>query len=402
MHDIELAQIEHYYKKSDKLKPETINVINIMVQKYKHFISENLNQTTYPYLINSLNPQFQALNDEYSKVYFLIEILGAKNEIKKKLFLFFRDLTRLNLYGISNKIKNSLNNAVLESNDFKQFSEKLAKWHCHVEMIVLYLEILATMYNDKFDFKKQIFSLDKNFQNNTEIYIKKNFYKLAAALCSKIVLNPGIDYQKLLTFALTSLTAGVNLGGLSLIIPQQQVGKIICMFGLNFIAGKASTQFGSASKFVEFEALSKLVNKLNKCLYNIEKLCYNLLILEMQEEINEDLQTSKVDIIKIKKNEITQLLESNLKGVDYSFDIEKKVKEEYIELNSYFTEEKLNDDWIIEHLKISENGEANEENKDNKNIEEKKDNENKDNKVEIKEESKGIFDDFVEVSKDDF
>ena len=53
-------------------------------------------------------------------------------------------------------------------------------------------------------------------------------------------------------------------------------------------------------------------------------------------------------------------------------------------------------------MKISENGEANEENKDSKNIEEKKDNDNKDNKIEIKKESKGIFDDFVEVSKDDF
>ena len=96
------------------------------------------------------------------------------------------------------------------------------------------------------------------------------------------------------------------------------------MFGLNFLAGKASTQFGSASQFVEFDVLSKLVNKLNKCLNNIEKLCYKLIVLEMQEEINEDLQTSKVDIIKFKKKEISESLENSLKGVDYSYEIEKK------------------------------------------------------------------------------
>ena len=53
----------------------------------------------------------------------------------------------------------------------------------------------------------------------------------------------------------------------------------------------------------------------------------------MQEEINKDLETSKVEIIKSKKKDISELLQVYLKGVDYSIDIEKKIKEEYIELN---------------------------------------------------------------------
>ena len=395
IHDIELAQIENHYKSFKKLKPETINIIKIMIQKFQKFISENLNQTTYPYLSNSIQPQFQVLEHDISKKYFLIEILSQKNNIKKKLFQFFKSLTQINLYGISPKLKNSFNKEVVESKDFKKFSEKLSKWHCHVEMIVLYLEILSNIYNDKFDFKKHVFSLDKNFKNNTDIYIKKNFYKLASTICSKIALSPGIDYQKLLTFAITSVTAGINLGGLSLIIPQQQIGKIIAIFGLNFLAGKVSVQLGSASQFVEFGVLSNLVDKLNKSLFRIEKLCYKLLILEMEEEINKDLETSKVEIIKKKKKDISELLEGYLKGVDYSIDIEKKVKEEYIELNTCITEEKLNDEWIIEHLSIKESDSKKEDNRNNKKLKDKDKDKGK------KKDKKGLFDDFVDITKDD-
>ena len=93
-------------------------------------------------------------------------------------------------------------------------------------MIVLYLDLLANLFNEHFDFDKKNFSLENNFKNNTDILIKKNFYKLASTLISKVSLNPGLDYQKLLTFALTSLTAGFNLGGLSLLLPQQMIIKI--------------------------------------------------------------------------------------------------------------------------------------------------------------------------------
>ena len=394
MHDIELAQIERYYNSSNKIKKEEINIIKIMIQKYKTFIAGSLNQTTYPYLSNSIRAQFQALNNDNNKKFFLLQILSQRNEIKKELFTFFKDLTKVNMYGISPNIRKSFNQAVLDSEDFLKFTEKLSKWHCHVEMIVLYLELLSNLYNEKFDFKKHDFSLDKNFKNNTDIYIKKNFYKLASTLCSKIVLSPGIDYQKLLTFALTSVTAGINLGGLAVILPQQQIGKAIGIFGLNFLAGRLSTEFGSASNFVEFDILSKLVNKLNKCLVNIEKLCYKLLVLEMQEEINIDLETSKIDIIKIKKNEISDLLSNFLKEINYTADIEQKIKEEYVELNTCITEEKLSDDWVIEHLSIKEKGENQ---KDKEKDKDKKKNKNKNDK----KEKKGIFDDFVDISKDD-
>ena len=377
LHDVELGQIENHYLSYNKVRPDAINLIKIMLEKYKKFISENLNQTTYPYLTNSIKPQFQVLTNETDKKFFLIQILGEKNSIKRKMFDFFKTLTQVNLYGISPKIKNSFNKDVIESENFKKFSEKLSKWHCHVEVIVLYLEILSTMFNDKFDFKKYNFSLDKNFKNDKDILIKKNFYKLASTLISKVSLNPGLDYQKLLTFALTSLTAGFNLGGLSLLLPQQQLGKVIGIFGLNFLAGKASTQLGSASQFVEFEVLSKLIDKLNISLYRIEKLCFKLIIFEMQEEINTDLETSKVDFIRIKKNEISELLGVYLKGIDYSVEIEKKVNEEYIQLQSCITEEKLDNDWLLEHLSINEF-----------------DPNNKDKKKKEKEKKKEMIDDF--------
>ena len=88
------------------------------------------------------------------------------------------------------------------------------------------------------------------------------------------------------------------------------------------------------------------------------------------------------------------MLEAQLKGVDYSLDIEKKVKEEYIVLNSCITEEKLNDDWLVQHLSIKEN---NVNKKDNK-----KDNKNKNKKEEKKEKKGGAFDNCVDLSNDDF
>jgi len=60
-------------------------------------------------------------------------------------------------------------------------------------MIVLYLDLLSNLFNEHFDFDKNNFSLEKNFKNNTDILIKKNFYKLASKLCRKISLNTGID-----------------------------------------------------------------------------------------------------------------------------------------------------------------------------------------------------------------
>ena len=119
----------------------------------------------------------------------------------------------------------------------------------------------------------------------------------------------------------------------------------------------------------------------------------------MQEEINIDLETSKIDIIKIKKKEISDLLENYLKEVDYSFDIEQKIKEEYVELNTCISEEKLSDDWVIEHLSIKEKGENQKEikNKDK----EKNKKKDKDKNKNDKKDKKGIFDDFVDISKED-
>ena len=90
LHDVELGQIEHHYLSYNKIRTDAINLIKIMLQKYKKFISENLNQASYPYLTNSIKPQFQALSNEIDKKYFLIQILGEKNSIKKKMFDFFK------------------------------------------------------------------------------------------------------------------------------------------------------------------------------------------------------------------------------------------------------------------------------------------------------------------------
>ena len=410
MHDIELLQIESYYKTYKRLSSNDIKIIKLIITKYNKFISENLNQTTYPYLINSIKPQFDVLESDIKKKFFLIQILSQKNTIKKKLFQFFKNLTKINLYGVSDRLISIFNKDIFENKNFDIFSEKLSKWHCHVEIIALYIDILSTIFNDHFDFNKQNFSLDSNYKSDTNILIRKNFYKLAGKLCSYISFSPGIDYQKLFTFALTILSTGLS-GGVGVLpitmhITQQQLAKIIGVLGFNFLSQKASTELKSASSMQEFNALSKLVDVLNQSLLKIEKTCYRLIVLELQEEIYSNLETSTVDIdIKMKKEEISNLLEVYLKGVNCPDNIEQKIEEEYTQLNASIVEEKWDNEWIIQHLSVHEvdnkNKINNDKNKDkNKDININKSNKEKKNKVNEKENN--IFDDFVDINKDDF
>ena len=409
MHDINLVQIESYYKTYKNISQEDSKLIKLILNKYNKFISENLAQTTYPYLINSIKPHFQILETNLKQKFFLIQILSRKNTMKKKLFDYFKNLTKINLYGVSDNLKKLFNKEVVENKGFNTFVEKLSKWHCHVEMIVLYLDILSSLFDEHFDFNKQKFSLDANFKNNTDILIKKNFYKLASKLCSNISLNPGIDYQKLLTFALTIITTGLT-GGAAGVVPatihfsQTQIAKIIGIFGLNFLTQKASSELNSASDMQEFNALSSLVEKLNDSLLKIEKTCYRLIILELQEEIFSNLESSRVDTdIKKKKDEISKLLETFLKGVECPEDMEKKIEEEYTQLNTSVIEEKYDNDWIIQHLSVMEvdNNENDKNNKDKKKEKDKKKKKDKNNKKN-EEKEKDIFDDFVDMNMDDF
>ena len=156
----------------------------------------------------------------------------------------------------------------------------------------------------------------------------------------------------------------------------------------------------------EFNALSKLVDVLNQSLLKIEKTCYRLIVLELQEEIYSNLETSTVDIdIKMKKEEISNLLEVYLKGVNCPDNIEQKIEEEYTQLNASIVEEKWDNEWIIQHLSVHEVDNKNKINSDknkdkNKDININKSNKEKKNKVNEKENN--IFDDFVDINKDDF
>ena len=407
MHDIDLVKIESYYKTYKNITKEDSKIIKLLLTKYNKFISENLNQTTYPYLINSIKPNFQTLETDLKQKFFLIQVLRSKNTIKKKLFSYFKNLTRINLYGVSDKLKTFFNKDVVENKGFEIFSEKLAKWHCHVEMIVLYLDLLANLFNEHFDFDKKKFSLENNFKNNTDILIKKNFYKLASKICSKISLNPGIDYMKLLTFALTIVTTGVGGAGgvvpLTISFSQQQIAKIIGIFGLNFLTQKASDKLSEEGEMQEFNALSDLVEKLNSSLLKIEKTCYRLIILELQEEIYSNIETSQVDVdISKKKEEIAKLLETFLKGVECPEDIDKLIEEEYVQLNTSIIEEKYDNDWIVQHLSINEVKDQNENNNNNNNSNNNGNNNSNNNQInKINNDSDNIFDDFVDINKDD-
>ena len=60
------------------------------------------------------------------------------------------------------------------------------------------------------------------------------------------------------------------------------------------------------------------------------------------------------------------MLETYLKGVECPADIEKKIEEEYVQLNASIVEQKYDNDWIIQHLRVSEVGNKDENNEENK------------------------------------
>ena len=80
-------------------------------------------------------------------------------------------------------------------------------------------------------------------------------------------------------------------------------------------------------------------------------------------------------------------------------DIEKKIEEEYVQLNASIVEQKYDNDWIIQHLRVSEVGNKDE---NNNNINNNKINSDSDeDKNDKNDKDKNIFDDFVDVNKDD-
>ena len=353
-HDISLKQL---YTKMRKLKniDDDFKQVNQLYEKTIFpKIKNSLNTIESPYLTNIFKYYFnQYSNDKYKQKCLLLIILNHQEDILKELESFIFKLIKTNRLGISNSIKSTFSNEVTTSKEYELFLKKLSKWHCHIEFINFYIDYLLTYYNKEFVFKKDLFSIENNKGSYFGIFAKKSLFKLSSTICSHLHLTPNIDYSKLLLFITLSLQTGFSWTNLLRFFPQSQLNNIATSLTVNFLIGKISSILQYQSLFVEFRTISDNIEKLNMNLFKIESFLYQLIILEIQNELDEKL---KINNEKLKENiiKLGSKIEKYLIDVNYDEEIQKKIEEEYIELTSEISTQEIENSYVLVNMSPNE------------------------------------------------
>ena len=353
-HDISLKQL---YTKMRKLKniDDDFKQVNQLYEKTIFpKIKNSLNTIESPYLTNIFKYYFnQYSNDKYKQKCLLLIILNHQEDILKELESFIFKLIKTNRLGISNSIKSTFSNEVTTSKEYELFLKKLSKWHCHIEFINFYIDYLLTYYNKEFVFKKDLFSIENNKGSYFGIFAKKSLFKLSSTICSHLHLTPNIDYSKLLLFITLSLQTGFSWTNLLRFFPQSQLNNIATSLTVNFLIGKISSILQYQSLFVEFRTISDNIEKLNMNLFKIESFLYQLIILEIQNELDEKL---KLNNEKLKENiiKLGSKIEKYLIDVNYDEEIQKKIEEEYVELTSLISSEEIENSYVLVNMSPNE------------------------------------------------
>ena len=353
-HDMSLKQL---YTKMTKLKniDDDFNQVNqLYVKTIFPKIKNSLNTIESPYLTNIFKYYFnQYSNDKYKQKCLLLIILNHQEDILKELESFIFKLIKTNRLGISNSIKSTFSNEVTTSKEYELFLKKLSKWHCHIEFINFYIDYLVTYYNKEFVFKKDLFSIENNKGSYFGIFAKKSLFKLSSTICSHLHLTPNIDYTKLLLFITLSLQTGFSWTNLLRFFPQSQLNNIATSLTVNFLIGKISSILQYQSLFVEFRTISDNIEKLNMNLFKIESFLYQLIILEIQNELDEKLN---IDNEKLKENimKLASKIEKYLIDVNYDEEIQKKIEEEYVELTSLISSEEIENSYVLVNMSPNE------------------------------------------------
>ncbi len=351
--DIEIKKLFSKLKQF-KLSNDDITKIKELYEK-KIFpqIHNSLNSMESPYLINILKHYIdQFSNDDIKQKFLFLIILNNREEISKELENFFFQLIKINRLGVSNSIKSIFTKEVIASKEYELFLKKLSKWHSHIEFIIFYIDYLLTYYKKTFIFNKSIFEIENNKGSYTGILLKKSLFKLSSTLCSHLHLDPKIDYKKLILFIALSLQSGFSWTNLLKFFPKSQLSSIATSLSLNFLIGKLSSKLEYESLFVEFRKISENIEKLNMNLFKIENYLYQLIELEIKNDLNEKLgkETSQLkDSIK----KLSEKIEYALKNIDFDEEFAKKVEEEYVNLSSQITMEEIENSYVV--VNVGEN-----------------------------------------------
>lgn len=369
LHDIILNKILVSFNELNISKEQ----FNQIFSKFNDFLKNldiTIQKTSSPYLKNCTNMYLNDIESPELKKLFLLLLIGHRFEIFEIFKKFFYKIIKFNHYGLSsNNIKNIFQNDVLESKEFDTFINNLSIWYSFVEFILFYLQILSTFYGENFNFNENKFSIDKNFKVNKKSLYSKIVLQLSSVLCSKLNLDPKIDYSKLILFFALSLQTGFSLNSLFSFFPKNKLGEIFGTFALNFIFGKIATNLNYQSKFVEFRQLSNSITTLNKSLEKIDNVFYELLKMHMIEDINMNIEGSMCNFDEIKETikKLSTKANKILENIDFDEDVQKKIEEEYYELEEIVKTKNVDDDWVMMYIQNEDDSKSSIDFQKNKN-----------------------------------
>ena len=227
--DIELSFLKRIIEKSMK-KYKLSQYHKELAEAYFHeimliFEKTEFDYLSFPFLKHSLTPTLASLKDKLDnnaqRGYFLILFFSHLTRIRSKLFMFYYENIKKNNFGLPKILEGKINAKLLESAIYLNFVGKLTQWYVKNEFILFFLQFLNDFYDIQLLFNENEFSIEKNYDFNLKIFMKKSFYKLSGFLLKKLsVLSKSFFYNRavtsmgskhLLFFVLSSFTYGISL-----------------------------------------------------------------------------------------------------------------------------------------------------------------------------------------------
>ena len=368
LHDIILNKILLSFNDLDISKEQLEQTSSKFNEFFKN-LKFSTEKTTSPYFKNCVNMYLNDIESPELKKLFILLVIGHRFEIFNIFSQFFYKIIKLNHYGLSsNNLKKIFHDDVLQSKEFDVFINNLSKWYSFVEYIFFYLEILSKFFGENFNFNENKFSIDKNFKITNKSFCSKIVLQLSSILCSKLNLDPKIDYNKLVLFFALSLQTGFSLNALFAFFPKTKLGEIFGTFALNFLFGKIATNLNYQSKFVEFRQLANSITNLNRDLEKIESIFYELLKIHLLRDVNMNIEGSLCNFDEI--NETIKKLSYKagkiLENINFDENVQKKIEEEYVELEEIIKLKNVDDDWVMMYIKNEDDSRSSIEFQNNK------------------------------------
>lgn len=345
-------------------KDHTMHNIEKQFKEYEEYIKNSVNQMDFPYLQhlteNFLRNKFET---EEQKKIFLIIVISKKGIVEQHLYNFFYKIIKLNRFGITDKLKQIVTEDVLESKEFNQLCQEIAKWHTNLEFNILYLYMLNVFYGQIINLNKKKFSyeMEIDYNKSVEIFVKKNVFKLCGKMLSGVNLSsPKVDYKKILYLVTASITSGTGIGSLLIASEIKLLAAAAGAWVLNYFIGKVSNKLKDESKLLGIRKLIENTKNYNEKLEQAQVYIFTLLKMDfiqdkdlflLEEDKREDLKNTSERLIT-KVSEILNMEEfDNFAEFSEEFEDFQVIQDKLEKQTEGLTCEEIDDQWILMNFK---------------------------------------------------